>query len=194
MSETEPVWFVMQQSKRPGMDASPARYYGFIPKSVEDGADIIFKVQLDKLPDWERIKDFSLTELTVLYLRGMLGPTQPVPERDPKAVSELNSACEPETTSEPELVTDGPVSEVYFDPEPSGFGFAPAPLVDPDKEPLMQWFRFDHLPEHLAEVSEPFCNLAKHIVIVLPKNQQRDWALLKLIEAKDAAVRSRLSE
>lgn len=59
-------------------------------------------------------------------------------------------------------------------------------------EPLMQFFQFGHLPMHLREVSAPFAMLAKDIVIGLPPNQQRDIALQKLLEAKDAAVRARL--
>jgi len=59
-------------------------------------------------------------------------------------------------------------------------------------EPLLQFFRFDHLSEELQEVSEPFCNLANHIVLVLPKNDQRDRCLARLLEAKDCAVRARL--
>ena len=59
-------------------------------------------------------------------------------------------------------------------------------------EPMLRWFEFDHLPEHLQEVSEPFCNLARHIVLVLPRNPERTVALRKLLEAKDCAVRSRL--
>lgn len=62
----------------------------------------------------------------------------------------------------------------------------------PDREPLLQFFRFEHLAEELQEVSEPFANLAKHIAIVLPKNNQRDRCLAKLLEAKDCAVRARL--
>ena len=59
-------------------------------------------------------------------------------------------------------------------------------------EPMMQFFDFSHLPEHLAEISEPFCNLARHLVIVLPRNPERTTALRKLLEAKDCAVRARL--
>lgn len=62
----------------------------------------------------------------------------------------------------------------------------------PEAEPILQFFRFDHLPGHLAEVSESFSVLAHRIVAGLPRNPERTVALRKLLEAKDAAVRARL--
>lgn len=59
-------------------------------------------------------------------------------------------------------------------------------------EPILQFFEFDHLPSHLAEVSGKFCDLAHHILAVLPRNPERTVALRKLLEAKDAAVRAKL--
>ena len=59
-------------------------------------------------------------------------------------------------------------------------------------EPLLQFFEFRHLPENLQEVSKPFCDLARHIVLVLPRNSERTVALRKLLEAKDSAVRTQL--
>lgn len=70
------------------------------------------------------------------------------------------------------------------EPEP-----APKPISRPD-EPLTQFFRFNHLPEHLRAVSRPFCELALHIVDTLPRNPERTVALRKLLEGKDAAVRA----
>ena len=59
-------------------------------------------------------------------------------------------------------------------------------------EPMLQFFAYDHLPEHLLEVSEPFSRLAQGIVETLPRNPERTVALRKLLEAKDCAVRARL--
>lgn len=56
----------------------------------------------------------------------------------------------------------------------------------------MQFFRFEHLPEHLAAVSRPFAAIATELVNTLPRNPERTVALRKLLEAKDAAVRARL--
>lgn len=62
-----------------------------------------------------------------------------------------------------------------------------------DQEFLLQFFRYDHLPEHLQEVSKPFGELADRIV-KLPRNQERTVALRKLLEAKDSAVRAMVAK
>ena len=54
---------------------------------------------------------------------------------------------------------------------------------------LLQFFKYEHLPSHLQEVSRPFCDLANHIESSLPTNAERTVALRKLLEAKDCAVR-----
>lgn len=55
--------------------------------------------------------------------------------------------------------------------------------------PLLQFFRYDHLPPHLQEVSKRFGELAEFIE-TLPQNAERTVALRKLLEAKDCAVRA----
>ena len=55
---------------------------------------------------------------------------------------------------------------------------------------ILQFFAYEHLPPHLQAASAPFGRLAKAIVETLPRNQERTVALRKLLEAKDAAVRS----
>jgi hypothetical protein len=57
-------------------------------------------------------------------------------------------------------------------------------------DPMLQFFTYQHLPEHLKIVSEPFCALAQEMCINLPRNPERTVALRKLLEAKDCAVRS----
>jgi hypothetical protein len=59
-------------------------------------------------------------------------------------------------------------------------------------EPILQFFAYAHLPEHLQEISAPFGKMAEWIVNNLPRNPERTVALRKLLEAKDAAVRARL--
>ena len=56
-------------------------------------------------------------------------------------------------------------------------------------EPILQFFVYEHLPEPLQKVSKPFSELA-HSLMVLPRNPERTVALRKLLEGKDAAVRS----
>lgn len=61
-----------------------------------------------------------------------------------------------------------------------------------EKEYLLQFFQFNHLPEHLQNVSKPFGLLAFDLCKLLPKNPERTTALRKLLEAKDCAVRALL--
>lgn len=63
----------------------------------------------------------------------------------------------------------------------------------PDEiEPILQFFAYDHLPEHLLAVSRPFGSLAEALVAELPRNPERTVALRFLLQSKDAAVRARL--
>lgn len=55
---------------------------------------------------------------------------------------------------------------------------------------ILRFFEFAHLPEHLAEVSRPFCELAHKIADTIEPSAETSVALRKLLEAKDAAVRA----
>ena len=66
------------------------------------------------------------------------------------------------------------------------------PAVAERPEPILQFFAYAHLPEHLRAVSEPFGVMARSIIDTLPRNPERTVALRKLLEAKDAAVRAAL--
>lgn len=61
-------------------------------------------------------------------------------------------------------------------------------------DPLLQFFKYEHLPPLLQEVSRQFYDLAYRITCTLPRNPERTVALRKLLEAKDCAVRARLFE
>lgn len=61
-----------------------------------------------------------------------------------------------------------------------------------EKEYLLQFFKYGHLPAHLQEISRPFGDLAEKIAETLPRNPERTVALRKLLEAKDCAVRAQL--
>lgn len=56
----------------------------------------------------------------------------------------------------------------------------------------LRYFAYAHLPEKLQAISKPFCELAKHIVTTIPDSRERDKALDRLLESKDAAVRAAL--
>ena len=60
------------------------------------------------------------------------------------------------------------------------------------REPIMQFFDYAHLPEKLQTVSKQFCEAANWVEANLPKNAERSTALRKLLEAKDCAVRAAL--
>ena len=60
------------------------------------------------------------------------------------------------------------------------------------RDRMLQFFSHAHLPDHLAKVSLPFCQLAEEICATLPSNPERTVALRKLLEAKDCAVRALL--
>ena len=57
---------------------------------------------------------------------------------------------------------------------------------------LLQFFKYEHLPEELQKVSKPFCDMAHQLAKNLPSNPESTTALRKLLEAKDCAVRAKL--
>jgi len=60
-------------------------------------------------------------------------------------------------------------------------------------EHVLQYFKYAHLPKHLQEVSKRFADLAE-IIADGPQNPETTVALRKLLEAKDAAVRSQITQ
>jgi hypothetical protein len=61
-----------------------------------------------------------------------------------------------------------------------------------EDEPMLRWFAYEHLPEHLQKVSKPFGVLATELCIIIERSPERTVALRKLLESKDAAVRAAL--
>lgn len=57
-------------------------------------------------------------------------------------------------------------------------------------EPMLQFFQYAHLPAHLQDISRPYCEQAEKIAAGYPRNPERTVTLRKLLEAKDAAVRT----
>jgi hypothetical protein len=60
------------------------------------------------------------------------------------------------------------------------------------KEKLLDYFKYEHLPPHLQEVSKPIGELARQMVDTLPPCAERTAGLRKLLEAKDCLVRAKL--
>ena len=63
-------------------------------------------------------------------------------------------------------------------------------LDGPLTDPMLQFFAYEHLPAAMQAASRPFCELAQHVVVTLPRNPERTVALRKLLESKDCAVRA----
>lgn len=61
-----------------------------------------------------------------------------------------------------------------------------------EKERLLRWFDYAHLPEPLQTTSRAFAELAYAIAHYIEPGPERTVALRKLLEAKDAAVRAKL--
>lgn len=63
----------------------------------------------------------------------------------------------------------------------------------PAVEHILQFFKYDHLPDKLKGVSQPFRDLAITLANG-PVNIETTVALRKLLESKDAAVRAYVAE
>lgn len=63
--------------------------------------------------------------------------------------------------------------------------------VHPNTQALLDFFAYDHLPPHLADLSKRFHDLA-HEVAEVP-GPETTVCLRKLLEAKDCAVRATLA-
>lgn len=62
------------------------------------------------------------------------------------------------------------------------------------ENPIMEYFKYDHLPENLKQVSRPFGHLAKRIDDTIPNCVEKNAGLRKLLEAKDCIVRASLEK
>jgi hypothetical protein len=69
-------------------------------------------------------------------------------------------------------------------------GYHTPPPVQQPTNPIMRYFAYAHLPERLQAVSRPFGELAQLVNDTLPDGPEKSVALRKLLEAKDAAVRT----
>jgi len=58
---------------------------------------------------------------------------------------------------------------------------------------IIKYFKYEHLPEKLQEVSKPICVLAQEMDHVLPDCAEKSAGLRKLLEAKDCFVRASLN-
>ncbi|UAT28873.1 hypothetical protein PP753_gp34 [Dinoroseobacter phage vB_DshP-R7L] len=66
--------------------------------------------------------------------------------------------------------------------------FAPEPTYAQRMDKTQSLFRYEHLPEHLQEVSKPFYDMAVKLTEDLLPSAEVTLALRKLWEAKNLAV------
>lgn len=57
---------------------------------------------------------------------------------------------------------------------------------------ILQFFAYEHLPEHLQLISKEFYYMAEYLDRVLPTSAEKSVTLRKLLESKDSAVRASL--
>ncbi|MDO6799397.1 hypothetical protein [Shimia thalassica] len=60
------------------------------------------------------------------------------------------------------------------------------------KDPILKYFDYEHLPEHLQTASKPFGDLARQMDADLFDGPEKATGLRKLLEAKDCFVRAAL--
>ncbi|MEX0271392.1 hypothetical protein AB3R30_19815 [Leptolyngbyaceae cyanobacterium UHCC 1019] len=63
-------------------------------------------------------------------------------------------------------------------------------ILNPAIQQVLKFFVYDHLPEKLQAYSKKFHDLAVEVAYSAPNSQETTVALRKLLEAKDAAIRS----
>lgn len=62
----------------------------------------------------------------------------------------------------------------------------------PQPSPLLRYFTYAHLPQHLQPTSKIFADAAGALEDLLPAGPEKTTALRKLLESKDCAVRAML--
>lgn len=65
--------------------------------------------------------------------------------------------------------------------------------MHPSTAQLLELFAYEHLPEHLQEISKPFHDLANLVAQqYTQRGTEQTTCLRKLLEAKDCAVRMKV--
>ena len=61
-----------------------------------------------------------------------------------------------------------------------------------ERDRMLKWFEYQHLPNELQTFSKPFHEMAVQITSTIAPGPERTVSLRKLLEAKDAAVRAKV--
>ncbi len=59
-----------------------------------------------------------------------------------------------------------------------------------EKSPIIKYFEYAHLPEHLQKISKSICEIAKEMDATIDSGAEKSAGLRKLLEAKDCFVRA----
>ena len=65
-------------------------------------------------------------------------------------------------------------------------------MSDYQPSPIVRYFNYQHLPQHLQTISKPIGDLAEQMDKTLPPSAEKSAGLRKLLEAKDCFVRASL--
>ena len=66
--------------------------------------------------------------------------------------------------------------------------------MHPGAAHILQFFKYEHLPEELQLISKPCADLALEMVENMPNNPELTAGLRKLLEAKDCFVRAQIAK
>lgn len=66
------------------------------------------------------------------------------------------------------------------------------PQTTAEAYPVLRFFDYEHLPQHLQQISKPIGDLARAMAEQLPRGAETAAGLRKLLEAKDCLVRANL--
>jgi hypothetical protein len=142
-------------------------------------------------PD-KRLKLFEATAMLWNALSDRLWCGGIVPNESGNKIHVIVKSEYSALAAEEDLVSTGAFEDSAFRGIPVLLTRAVSETTEKFLDRNMQYFRFKHLPPHLREVSKKFAELAIYINDNLPCNEQQTLALQLLVQAKDAAVRSRL--
>jgi len=67
-----------------------------------------------------------------------------------------------------------------------------SPKLPVAPSPILKYFKYEHLPEHLQSISKSFCTLALEMEDALTASAEKSAGMRKLLEAKDCFVRANL--
>ena len=67
-------------------------------------------------------------------------------------------------------------------------------MTENRQSPILQFFTFEHLPEHLKPFSQKCSELADFVSESIPSSPELSAGLRKLLEAKDCFVRAALNK